>query len=161
VAASLVRRGYAVRLVTDTGAATVASAAHSPRRRGLGLEGLLLDALAVIPSSSGSTLRDVAPLLRRGGDGLLVAILGAVDLDQAAELARLAHATTAVALVLDVAAWTPGVRYPERGATAGEQGAMLLQRSGWRVVRVRAGDSVATIWPQVARHSSFSAGGVA
>jgi len=160
VGVHLVRRGYAVRLVTDSGA-NVASAAHSPDGVGSDFEGLLLDALAVIPSSSGSTLRDVAPMLRRGGDGLLVAILGDLDLDQAAELARVAHATTAVALVLDVASWTPGARHSQRGASASERAATLLERSGWRVVRVHAGDSIATIWPQAARHARLSAGGVA
>ncbi len=153
----LVRRGYAVRLVSDSGA-HVTSAAHDADGIGADYEGFLLDALAVLPASSGSSLSDVAPVLRRSADGLLVAILGGVDLEQAAALARLAHATTAIAIVLDVATWSAVTRGQQQVHGDSERAAMLLERSGWRVVRARAGDDVARCWRQVARQSTVSGG---
>ncbi len=83
VGVHLSRRGYAVRLVLDTGA-TIASASHDP---GLGIgqfEGALLDALAVVQPSGVDTIRTAAESLRRGGgDGLVVAVLGAMRTDEA------------------------------------------------------------------------------
>ena len=154
----LVRRGYAVRLVTDA-SAHVSSASHDAQAAG-GDDGLLLDALAVLPTSSGWDLHDVAPTLRRDADGLLVAVLGALDLEQAGELARLAHATTAIALVLDVATWTSTGRGQEQVSRQTGAAAMLLERNGWRVVRVSADDDVPSAWREVAA-TPVLAGGVA
>ena len=149
----LVRRGYAVRLILDTGA-QVSSAQHDADGVGGDFEGLLLDALAVIGTSDRSSLRDVTPALRRAGDGLLVAILGSLDLEQASALARLAHATTAVALVLDVGTWSGKPRHRSTTTEDTERAATLLERSGWRVARVRAGDDVAAVWPHLGRSAA-------
>ena len=145
----LARTGYAVRLITDTGA-SVSSAAHDPDGVGGDFEGLLLDALAVVAPSGGAGLRQVGPQLRRGGDTLLVAVLGAIDLDQAADLTRLHHApATAVAVLLDVASWTaPPTRVAAEAARTVEASATLLSRAGWRVVRARAGEDLAALWPR-------------
>jgi uncharacterized protein (DUF58 family) len=156
----LVRRGYAVRLLSESGA-SVASAAHDSEGVGSDFEGLLLDALAVMTASRATSLSDAVPALRRGGDGLLVAILGGLDLDAATTLARLGHATTAVALVLDVSTWGTGHKRDDDVAVATSRAATLLERSGWRVVRVRAGDTVAGVWPQAARGATQPAGGAA
>jgi uncharacterized protein (DUF58 family) len=155
IAVHLVRRGYAVRLITDSGA-QVTSAAHDESGVGGDFEGLILDALAVIETSTGSSLRDVAPSLRRAGDGLLVAVLGGLDLDQASALARVAHATTAVALVLDVGTWATSSRGRGDGHEDVERAATLLERSGWRVARVAAGDDVAAAWPRLGRSPAGS-----
>jgi uncharacterized protein (DUF58 family) len=72
VGVHLVRRGYAVRLINDSGI-SVLSAAHDPQGVGADFEGLLLDALSVVETSTTANLDDVVPALRRGGDGLLVA----------------------------------------------------------------------------------------
>jgi hypothetical protein len=85
---------------------------------------------------------------------LLVAVLGAISLDQAQELARLHLATTtAVGVMLDVSSWTvlpPRAR--EEAVTAFDRSATFLSRSGWRIVRVGAGQSLPHLWPQAAWH---------
>lgn len=145
----LARSGYAVRLVTDTGA-SVSSAAHDADGVGADFEGLLLDALAVVTPSHQTQLRAAAPALRRSGDTLLVAVLGAMDIEQTSELLRLHHAPgTAVALLLDTSTWTT---LPERSraeaAEAGRSSATLLTRAGWRVVPAAAGTDLAALWPR-------------
>jgi uncharacterized protein (DUF58 family) len=148
----LARGGYAVRLVTDTGA-SVCSAAHEPDGVGGDFEGLLLDALAVLTPSGAHDLRDVGAALRRGRDSLLVAVLGALDLDQAGDLLRLHHAPgTAVAVVLDVATWTgPSPRVRGGAADGYTAGTTLLSRAGWRIVAASAGDDIAALWPRAAK----------
>lgn len=145
----LVRHGYFVRLLTDTGA-NVASAAHDASGVGSDFEGALLDALAVVEPSGNVDLRDAGAALRRGGgDGLVVTILGALDHEQAGVLARLRHGTTAaVAVVLDTSTWGPH-RTP--GTTEGS--VALLRAAGWRVVVARAGDSLPELWGD-ASHSA-------
>ncbi|MGN6242190.1 MAG: DUF58 domain-containing protein [Motilibacteraceae bacterium] len=142
----LVRGGYAVRLVTDTGA-SVASAAHDEDGVGGDFEGTLLDALAVVAPSRGHGLAGVAPALRRGGEGLLVAVLGALDLDEASLLTRVHHKPgTAVALLLDTSTWSLDRRGASDVHRDHEAAAALLLGAGWRVLRVSAGDSLAALW---------------
>ncbi|HEX6919713.1 MAG TPA: DUF58 domain-containing protein [Actinomycetes bacterium] len=150
----LVRHGYHVRLVTDTGS-NVASVAHDASGVGSDFEGALLDALAVIESSPNRSLLEAGSALRRGGgDGLLVAVLGTVSPDEAHQLARLRHGTTAaVAVLLDATTWTA---LPESARTSAREAydasVALLRTSGWRVVQARAGDSLADLWPDASRH---------
>ena len=155
VGVHLVRSGYHVRLLTDTGA-TIEGGNPSFDGGSSDVEGSLLDALAVLQMSSHHTLRDASGALRRGGgDGLLVAVLGALDLEETRTLARLRHGTTsAIALVLD--AWTWNV-VPARGriSPADVAGSVeLLRASGWRVLRVKAGDSLPERWGEAGRHTS-------
>jgi uncharacterized protein (DUF58 family) len=154
VGVHLVRHGYFVRLLTDTGA-NVASAAHDASGVGNDFEGALLDALAVVDTSANETLRDAGATLRRGGgDGLLVAILGSVDPEEAHLLARLRHgSTTAIAVLLETSTWSSGYARTRADAhTAYEGSVALLRASGWRVVRARAGDSLPALWPDASRH---------
>jgi uncharacterized protein (DUF58 family) len=155
VGVHLVRSGYHVRLLTDTGA-TIEGGNPSFDGGSSDVEGSLLDALAVLQMSSHPSLRDASGALRRGGgDGLLVAVLGALDLEETRTLARLRHGTTsAIAVVLDAATWNV---VPTRGrvSPADVSGSIeLLRASGWRVLRVRAGDSLADMWGQAGRNSS-------
>ncbi|MGZ4582284.1 MAG: DUF58 domain-containing protein [Nocardioidaceae bacterium] len=151
----LVRHGYHVRLLTDTGG-SVASAAHDPSGVGSDFEGALLDALAVVQNSGNQTFRDATAALRRGGgDGLLVAVLGTLAPDEVHQLARLRHGSTAaVAVLLDAASWTalPASARPS-AQTAYDGSAALLRASGWRVVRAGAGDALADVWPEASRHN--------
>lgn len=158
IAVHLVRHGYAVRLLTDSGG-SVSSAAHEPDSVGADFEGLLLDALAVIETSTVTGLGEVGTALQRGGgEGLLVAVLGALDLDQAQDLARLHRSTgTAVAVLLDVSSWLGGPPRPRAGVAgpalhAGQEAAAsLLGAGGWRVIRVDAATSLAAVWPAASR----------
>jgi uncharacterized protein (DUF58 family) len=151
----LVRHGYHVRLLTDTGG-SVASAAHDPSGVGNDFEGALLDALAVIDTSGNETFRDAAAALRRGGgDGLLVAVLGTVDPEETRQLARLRHGSSAaVAVLLDSTSWTAMPESARAKAAANHEGAArLLRVSGWRVVEASAGNSLANLWPNASRHN--------
>lgn len=149
----LSRRGYAVRLVIDTGA-TIASASHDP---GFGIgqfEGALLDALAVVQPSPVDTMRTAAESLRRGGgDGLVVAVLGNLKTDEAQHLARVRHGTTAaVCVLLDAATWSRGTTRSRRGdPTTFAGSSALLRRGGWRVLEANADDTMAQLWPQADR----------
>jgi uncharacterized protein (DUF58 family) len=113
VALHLLDRGYEVRLLTDTG--EQASASGSPASAAIShtdggtteAAGLMLDRLAVIELSDGTGLSRAEDVLRLGGEGLLVAVLGALDDEQLAELSRLRRRTgSAVALLLDTDSWT-------------------------------------------------------
>ncbi|MDQ1616576.1 MAG: hypothetical protein QOJ60_2515 [Actinomycetota bacterium] len=152
----LVRHGYHVRLLTDAGG-SVASAAHDPSGIGSDFEGALLDALAVVNPSRHESFDDAARTLRRGGgDGLLIAILGIVDPQEAHQLARLRQGTTsAVALLLDSGAWTT---MPEAARAtmdrAYDGSAALMSAAGWRVVLAGPSDTVAGVWPDAGRGSS-------
>ena len=152
----LSRRGYAVRLVLDTGA-TIASASHDP---GFGIgqfEGALLDALAVVQPSGVDTMRTAAESLRRGGgDGLVVAVLGTLQTDEAQNLTRVRHGTTsAVCVLLDAATWSHGgARSRRSDPTMFTGSSALLRRSGWRVLEAASGDTMAQLWPQADRSLS-------
>jgi uncharacterized protein (DUF58 family) len=151
----LVRHGYHVRLLTDTGG-SVASAAHDPSGVGSDFEGALLDGLAVVQNSGNHTFRDATAALRRGGgDGLLVAVLGTLAPDEVHQLARLRHGSTAaVAVLLDAASWAALPASARASAqTAYDGSAALLRASGWRVVRAGAGDALADVWPEASRHN--------
>jgi uncharacterized protein (DUF58 family) len=152
----LSRRGYAVRLVLDTGA-TVASASHDP---GFGIgqfEGALLDALAVVQPSGVTTMRTAAESLRRGGgDGLVVAVLGNLPADEAQHLARVRHGSTSgVCVLLDAQTWSRAGAQRRRSDPTTFAGSLaILRRSGWRVLEASAGDTMAALWPQADRSLS-------
>jgi hypothetical protein len=88
-----------------------------------------------------------------GGDGLLIAVLGSVDAEQAHVLGRLRHrATTAVAFLLDTASWahlTPTARAEAQRHLDGSQ--QLLRAAGWRVVRAGSSDRLGDLWEKASR----------
>jgi uncharacterized protein (DUF58 family) len=141
IGAQLARAGYSVRLIEDTGEGL-------PTGGAAGGEPLLLDRLAEIGPTSGTSLRPALAQLRRSGEGLIVAVLGAVDAADVQELARLRHgATSCVAVLLDVAGWGAGGR--GRRFDAGyDDAARLLSSAGWRVVPGRLDQPLAASWPQ-------------
>jgi len=153
-AVHLFRRGYAVRLVTDTGA-VVGGGAEGHLTVG-DVEGMILDALAVVGPSDEQNLRPAAPALRRGGgDGLLVAVLGSLDAQELTALTRVRRGTTtAIGILVDVASWAarPGATRSATGISprvAYDNSALLMRRSGWRVLTPGVTDSLAALWPRV------------
>jgi uncharacterized protein (DUF58 family) len=160
VSLHLAQAGFAVRLLTDTGAA-VSSAAHDPANVGTDFEGMLLDTLAIVTLSAGETLtRGVEAFRRSGSDGLLVAVLGSMASADTEELTRLRHGTTsALAFLIDTPSWVfrpDGSRHT--GGEALDGNAQLLRNSGWRVVRVRSSDSLPSLWPEAARSARSDVG---
>ena len=174
IGAHLLHHGYHVRLNTDTGETLAGSDVSLDG--GLDVEGALLDALAVVTTSSLTSLRDASAALRRtGSDGLLVAVLGRLDLEEARLLSRLRHGSTAaIAVLLDTPSWSLRGRGSVAGAarvggtsstaaptasvvsvvSAASAAAALLRASGWRVVEASAGDQLAELWPAVGRHAA-------
>jgi hypothetical protein len=153
-AVHLFRRGYAVRLVTDTGA-VVGGGSEGHLTVG-DVEGMILDALAVVGPSDEQTLRPATPALRRGGgDGLLVAVLGSLDAQELTALTRVRRGTTtAIGILVDVASWAarPGATRSATGISprvAYDNSALLMRRSGWRVLTPGVTDSLAALWPRV------------
>jgi uncharacterized protein (DUF58 family) len=157
VGVHLMERGYQVRLLTDTGQAvpgpnggvnTVSEAS-----------GMLLDALALVDLSEGPSLSRAEEALRLGGEGLLVAVLGALDEEQTARLARLRRRTgTAVLLLIDTETWA-GLRLlaPDTGGAEIRARIRQLREAGWTVLPVRAGDSLPDLWRAADRADSSSA----
>ncbi|MFI7124230.1 DUF58 domain-containing protein [Nonomuraea sp. NPDC050153] len=148
----LAREGLGLRLVTDQGAEHLTDT---------GLSWSLLDTLAVVRHSPARSLEmGVSALRQGGGDGLIVAVLGDLDPEEARELARLRHSgITAVAVMLDVSTWDGG----DRAAAENHQAVQtVLAGYGWRIVRLPAGTSIASVWQNAANRDRFalnSAGG--
>ncbi|MEO3858376.1 DUF58 domain-containing protein [Acrocarpospora sp. B8E8] len=135
----LAHEGLGLRLVTDQGPQHLTDK---------GVSWSLLDTLAVVRQSQSRSLEQgVAALRQGGGDGLIVAVLGAIDPEEAQALARLRHGhMTGVAVMLDVASWEQSRAADERF----EQAQAVLTGTGWRVLRLPAGTSLAAVWPDAA-----------
>ncbi|GAA1271160.1 DUF58 domain-containing protein [Kitasatospora nipponensis] len=157
----LLERGYQTRLLTDNGTQVPAPNAVGAGGSVSESIGLLLDSLAVVQHSQGSGLARAEEVLRLGGEGLLVAILGSLDDEQVANLGRLRRrAGAAVAFVLDTGTWA-GLRrvFPDAGDHESDRQLRLLREAGWTVLAARAGDSVAELWRMADRHAQSAGDG--
>lgn len=146
VGTHLVERGYRTHLVTDTGRTSPppgATAGATPAEAC----GLLLDELAVVDHSDGGGLTRAEEAVR-GGEGLLVAVVGALDEEQLDVLVRLRRqAAGAVVVLLDTATWA-GLRHvlPEAADHAFAEQQKVLRRAGWTVLPARSGTSLPALW---------------
>ncbi|MYS23273.1 Uncharacterized conserved protein, DUF58 family, contains vWF domain, partial [Streptomyces sp. DvalAA-14] len=172
VATHMLERGFAVRLLTDNGTSV-------PGPDGAGgfsgdssdMAGVLLDTLAVVENSDGEELSAAYEALRSGTDGLLVAFLGDLDLQDAASMGRMRQrAGGAVAFVLDSDAWLAREPAPRSGPSQppgavpppvppedpeGTRAAIrILRETGWTVLEARAGDTMPELWQQADRYRS-------
>ncbi|GAA5052888.1 uncharacterized protein (DUF58 family) [Thermocatellispora tengchongensis] len=137
----LAREGLGLRLVTDQGAEHITDN---------GVSHSLLDTLAVVRQSQTRSLEYGLSALRGGGgDGLIIAVLGAVDPEEATALARLRHGSvTGVAVLLDTPVWEA----PGAGESAEfRQAQAVLAGTGWRVVRLPSATSLAAVWQEAAQ----------
>ncbi len=151
VGVSLARAGFALSMVRDTGEALTPP--------GLPLtEGVLLDALATVGVSAAGGLDGAATRLRGSGmGGVLVAVLGALELSEAERLARVGTGVR-VAVVLDTDGWAPVSPRARQAALAQhEQVVALLTGAGWRVLPVTHGTTLASVWPAAGGRSARSA----
>lgn len=147
----LLRRGYALRLLTDAGV----SVSIGRRDTGLGEdgEGMLLDALAVVGHSSVGRLdQSMHALPHEGSYGMLIAVLGVLTPQEAEAMVRIRQrAGSGLAMVIDAPTWALSrERDPERVADELAAGARLLQAGGWRVAVVRSGEGIASAWARLA-----------
>jgi uncharacterized protein (DUF58 family) len=142
----LLERGYAVRLLTDTGSSVPGEGAEGFAGSGhdqAEAAGLLMDTLAVVDHSDGAGLSRAFDVLRGGHEGLLVAFFGDLDEEQTALTARMRQRHgAAVAFVLDSGTWLTG------GAVAGavEDRVRRLREAGWQAFAVSPGDRLAELW---------------
>ena len=155
VAVHLVQRGFAVRLVTAAGEEQGGS---WHERGALTAEtGPLLESLAVLTEISHPHI-DVRWMNDAGHSGLLIAVLGALSDHDRASLSRMRHsAATAMAVSLEVTAWTRNERPP---ATDNDG---WLSAHGWRAVSAGPTDAIPAVWQDLAlssRHSGVSRGPV-
>ncbi|MFB8241574.1 DUF58 domain-containing protein [Kitasatospora purpeofusca] len=155
VSVHLLERGYQTRLLTDTGHAVPGVQGDSGHTVA-DTSGVILDALAVVDLSDGAGLSRAEEPLRAGGEGLVVAVLGELDEEQTARLARLRGRTGgAVVLLLDTGTWA-GLRMlsPDTGGEEFRDRARRLREAGWTVLTVRAGDSLPDLWRAADRPES-------
>lgn len=113
-------------------------------------EGLLLDALATVGATRTPSLAGAAEQVRRGGTGgVLVAVLGALELADAEELARLrTGSAVCVAVLVDADSWAPlSPRVRSAAVQQHDAVATLLAGAGWRVLPVSHGTPLAEVWP--------------
>ena len=143
----LARHGYTLRFVTDTGVDLQGTTLTTA-------EATLLDQLAVVEGSNRGSLPLTAARLstRGGGEGLIVAVVGTLTAEEAMALGRLRNmASACVAVLVDTASWTNlGPRAKAETEAALESGAALLRQAGWRVIVAHHGQTLASLWPQVA-----------
>jgi uncharacterized protein (DUF58 family) len=141
VATHMLERGFAVRLLTDTGSCVPGPEAGAGfTGDSSDMAGLLLDTLAVVEHSPGEGLSAAYEVLRAGTEGMLVAFLGDIYEEQAALLGRMRQrAGGAVAFVLDSDEWllrevarheTPGTAAAAAPAPAGPGGTDPAGTSG-------------------------------
>jgi uncharacterized protein (DUF58 family) len=142
IAVSLSRAGFLLRLVGETGEDM--GPPHVPLT-----EGVVLDSLALVEPSRGHSQAPAAARLRSGIDGVLVAVLGALDADDAEKIARLrVGAGTCIAVVMDVDSWAPvSARQKSAAKADAERTGALLSAAGWRVLPVSYGVTLASVWP--------------
>ena len=141
VAAHLLERGYAARLLTDEG--TSVPGPHGLDAQAADTAGLLLDTLAVIEPSDGAGFTAAHGALRDGAEGLLVAFLGELDEEQAALVGRMRQrADGAVAFVLDGRDQEAG----PHGAEVRDRALRTLREAGWTALPVRPGDLLGDLW---------------
>ncbi|MEJ8634443.1 DUF58 domain-containing protein [Streptomyces sp. NPDC006475] len=152
----MLERGFAVRLLTDTGSSVPGEGADGfagSTQESADSAGLMMDTLAVVDHSDGGGLSRAYDVLRGGNEGLLVAFFGDLDEEQATLAARMRHRSgAAVAFVLDSGTWVTS------GAVAGavDERLRLLRESGWTALAVAPGAPLADLWQQAGRQRTES-----
>src|SRR5215469_13300236 len=136
IGVQLAREGIASEFITDAGPASVSTP----------FEDVLLDSLAVIRTSSASTLIPALADGLRGNNGLLIAVLGRISPEEARQLASARHSSgAALALLLAVSSWR-GQRPGDGALGETDAAASVLAAAGWRVATITADTPLATAW---------------
>lgn len=152
VAVHLGQRGFTVRLVTATGEHAIAVWHQRGARHNTAP---LLEALAVVQADQRPRV-DTSWLGESAHNGLLVAVLGGLEAVDRPVLSRMRHhAGSAVAVALDVDAWT---RQGDSRADDTGGAAAALAGQGWRAVRLGPRDRLDTAWLELGRSRGRSVG---
>jgi len=160
MACHLALRGYAVRVVDADGEWLRPGTTGNETMSGPEAEGPLLDVFATVGLTEGRSPAVRDPQARaRVRDGLLVAVLGDLEGDQAETVAALRHGNaSALALVLDTSAWASRSSAPADGRTT--RAAALLAAAGWRVTICGPQTDLAEAWQALARSGTLAGGGL-
>ncbi|MFD0055756.1 DUF58 domain-containing protein [Streptomyces sp. NPDC005047] len=146
----MLERGFSVRLLTDTGTSVPGEGTDGFAGASQGTAdaaGLMMDTLAVIDHSDGTSLSPAYDLLRGGNEGLLVAFFGDLDEEQAAVAARMRQRSGgAVAFVLDSGAWARGPADVPGPSDRSEERLRMLREAGWTAVSVPYGATLEELW---------------
>jgi uncharacterized protein (DUF58 family) len=149
VASHLAGNGFVVRMMAES----LGGADATWHDRGISAPAeveVLLESLAIIGLSNRSdfdlTSSDYS------ASGLVIAILGETTPADIASLDGLkTSATRALAILLDVAAWSRSeLAAPRLTANVQEQ-AQVMRRQGWTVIVARPGDRLSTVWRDLAK----------
>ncbi len=129
IGVQLGREGFGLRYITDQGEVLGPSGS---------LEGALLDAMAVVRTSTGRSLRSGLASLRSAaseGDGLIVGVFGRLSSDDARDVARAKRGTsTCVAVLIG----------DESESTL--RSASVLRTAGWRVLVMASAAELPAAW---------------
>jgi uncharacterized protein (DUF58 family) len=143
----LLHNGYTVHLATGADGALIPADS----------EDAILDSLAVLKPVHAAGLNTAyrGAEARDGGDSLVIAVLGALNAGDAADLARARPTTaSAVAFVLDTDSWSGAAapRPPYGGEVQTQQrAAAVLAAAGWQVVIASSGDKFPDLWRAASR----------
>ncbi len=149
ISTHLLARGYALRLVTGQGG-VVSGTWHDVSTGPGAAEGVILDALAVAATSTGSSVARFPATLAgaESASGLIVGVFGHLSAAEAEQVVRVrTGGTPAIAVVLDVTSWTgvDGRRAAER-----DEAVARLHNAGWRVTTAVRDEPVAQVWQRLA-----------
>ncbi|MGH3446416.1 MAG: DUF58 domain-containing protein [Nocardioidaceae bacterium] len=151
--AHLARHGFVVRMLTD-GLGSADATWHDRGISGPAQVEMLLDSLAVIQPGTQPEFHTGSP--DHSPPGLVVAVLGGVSGGDIAALSSLrVGSTRALAILLDVAAWTRAEPGAPSGLPTAEEQATMARRNGWSVVIARPGDHLAELWKDLANAGSL------
>ncbi|MFD4257281.1 DUF58 domain-containing protein [Streptomyces sp. NPDC058534] len=146
----MLERGFSVRLLMDTGNSVPGEGADGFAGASQGTAdaaGLMMDTLAVIDHSDGTSLSPAYDLLRGGNEGLLVAFFGDLDEEQATVAARMRQRSGgAVAFVLDSGAWAREPADVPGPSDRSEERLRMLREAGWTAVSVPHGATLEELW---------------
>jgi uncharacterized protein (DUF58 family) len=156
IGSRLSRDGFGVRFVTDAGEEVAGQESHA----GIGVpfEGLLLDTLAIVTFSAATDLTHGLSVARRTeGEGIFVAIVGALSEADIEAMTRLRHhGARRVAVALDIAQWSSAV--DARDAERYVQARRLLEAAGWQVLLAGPRSDVRSLWTHAGSNGRFASG---
>lgn len=145
IGAHLAAQNFTVRLLSD-GAASADVGWHDRGVSGPVEVQLLLDSLAIVQTHPST---EFAGRNSDHSSGLVIAVLGAVSPADVVALSRLrAGATRALAILIDVSAWSRHDPQPRSSNTVEAQ-ATILRREGWSVVVAAPGDRLTRLWQEL------------
>lgn len=148
IGSHLAAQGFTVRMLTDDVRATEATW-HDRGVGGAAESQAILDSLAVIAPSRRTDFSSAS--VDRSSTGLVVAVVGALTRADLTALSTLqSGATRALAIVIDVAAWTRPGSSPVAMRLSAAQQAAALRHSGWSAVVAGPRDRLESLWQELA-----------